>query len=269
MLKRFGQHVRIGVASGGVAVARTNFWRPGRAEVVAERPLASHGELAGIAASVREVLTGAGARGAVVSVVLADELVRMWQVTPPPACSRLSDLQAAAALRYRTLFGASLAGWKIVADWDAVQPFMAVAAPEALLSALEAIVREHDGHVVEVVPQFVAALNQWRKLRRPGAWFGLLQSQVLTMALFDGASLSAIRSAAVPPCASREWLEGHVAREALRLGIERPERLQLCGPAPAGWISDAGQLKFACTLLDSGGDGVSDLARLACTGCAP
>jgi hypothetical protein len=266
MPKRFGQHVRIGVASGGVAVARSRLWRPGGAEVVAERQLASPGGLADIGAAVRDGLTAAGARGAAVSIVLADELVRMWQMAPPPACSRMSDLQAAAALRYHTLFGASLAGWKIVADWDAAQPFMAVAAPEALLSALEAIVREHDGHIVEVVPQFVAALNQWRKLRRPGAWFGVLQAQVLTMALFDGASLSAVRSTVVPQGASREWLEGHVAREALRVGIERPERLQLCGPAPAGWSSHAGRLRFACTLLDGDREGMADLARLACTG---
>jgi hypothetical protein len=41
-----------------------------------------------------------------------------------------------------------------------------------------------------------------------------------------------------------------VAREALRVGVGRPERLQLCGAAPAGWASSAGRLKFACTLLE-------------------
>ena len=112
-----------------------------------------------------------------------------------------------------------------------------------------------------------AATNGWRKLHRPGAWFGLVHGQVLTLAAYDGALLAALRSAVVPPGADRDWLESHVAREALRVGVGRPERLQLCGTAPRSWGSHEGRLKFACTLLEDDNDaGRSGAVRLACTG---
>jgi hypothetical protein len=268
MLKRFGQHLRIGVASSGVAVVRRSAWRPGPPELVAERRIDPSGHAAVIAA-LRETLEAIEPRGANVSVVLADELVRMWQVVPPRGCSRMSDLHAAAAMRFQALFGASPAGWKLAADWDAAEPFLAVAAPQALVTAIEQEVAGHHGHVVELQPQFVAALNQWRGQRRAGAWFGMLQSQVLTLALFDAGALAAVRSAPVPAQAGREWLESLVAREALRVGLPRPERLQVCGPAPEQWASLGGQLKFVCGLLDNPeGAELSDLARVACTGSA-
>jgi hypothetical protein len=78
-----------------------------------------------------------------------------------------------------------------------------------------------------------------------------------------------VRTAPIPEGADREWLEGHIAREALRVGLGRPERLQVCGPAPAGWASSAGRLKFACTLFEDEFDPLwPDSARLALTGRA-
>jgi hypothetical protein len=70
----------------------------------------------------------------------------------------------------------------------------------------------------------------------------------------------------IPPGADRDWLEAHVAREALRVGIQRPERLQLCGAAPASWASSAGRLKFACTLLEDDSADWPLHVRLARTG---
>ncbi|GAB3432973.1 hypothetical protein NX773_10880 [Massilia solisilvae] len=267
MLKGLGQHLCIGVARGGVALARKRAWRPGLAELLAERRLAAAGD-AEIAAAVRELLTAAAPTASTVSIVLADDLVRMWQVAPPAGCARMSDLLAAAAMRFQHLFGSGTAGWRITADWDLSGPFLAVAAPQSLLDPVEAAVRDYGGHVVEVVPQFVAALNQWRRVRTPGAWFGLLQGPVLTLALYQNAALAAVRSALVPHGAGRDWLDSHVAREALRVGIDRPERLQVCGPAPDSWASHEGQLKYVCTLLDRGTGSRSDLARIACIGSA-
>lgn len=267
MLSRLGQHLRIGVASDGVAIARTGFRGARRAQLLAERRIAPTGQPDGILAALRELLAAAPPAGANVSIVLADELVRMWTVAPPPACARMSDLRAAAAMRFQTLFGAPPAGWTIAADWAAASPFLAVAVRAELLGQIEQAVRGEGGRVVEVVPQFVVSLRRWRAFRRPGAWLGVVQSHVLTLALFDGADLAAVCSTPMPQGAGREWLDSQVAREALRLGLQRPERLQLFGPAPKTWASHAGRSNFGCSLLDlEGPEPLSDLARLVCAG---
>lgn len=157
--------------------------------------------------------------------------------------------------------------WRLSADWDATRPFLAAAVPESLLALLEGLARELRLPLVEVAPQFVAALNAWRRARRPGAWFGLVHGGVLSIAAYEGAALAAVRTAVIPAGADRDWLEAHVAREALRVGVGRPERLQLCGAAPGAWASSAGRLKFACTLLeDDSGSALPLHVRLARTG---
>ena len=269
MRRRFGQSLRIGLAAHGVALVRTG-------RMFGSEPLAldeRHGELSapdGIVNALRAVFADDLApAGWPVTVVLADDLVRLWQVPPPPGASRPGDLEAAAALRFQHLFGGGLADWRLSADWDAARPFLAAAAPASLLAQLETAARSHRFHLVEAVPQFVAAMNAWRRERRPGARFGLVQGGVLSLAAYEGRNLAAVRTAVIPEGADRDWLEAHVAREALRVGVGRPERLQLCGSAPSGWASSAGRLKFACTLFESDEEqGWSELARLARTGSA-
>ena len=275
MRRRFGQSLRIGLAAHGAALVRTGRM-PGAASVplaLAERHAdlsAPEGVKQALDALFADGLAPGGApAGWPVSVVLADELVRLWQVAPPPGAGRLGDLEAAAALRFQHLFGAGLADWRLSADWDAARPFLAAAVPVPLLAQLETAARSHRFHLVEVVPQFVAAMNAWRRERRPGAWFGLVQGGVLSLAAYEGRVLAAVRTAVIPEGADRDWLEAHVAREALRVGVRRPERLQLCGAAPSGWASSAGRLKFACTLFESDAEqGWTELARLARTGSA-
>ena len=267
---RIGQSLRLGVAADGLALLRVSGLLAPAAEVVAVQPVES-GAPDALANGLRALLQEAGARGAqkggAMSVVLADELVHLWQVPPPGGASRLGDLQAAAAFRFQSLFGASAHEWRISADWSATRPFLAAAVPAGLMTLLEGLAREHRFSLVEVVPQFVAAMNAWRRERRPGAWFGLVHGGVLSLAAYEGMALAAVRTAVIPDGADRDWLEAHVAREALRVGVGRPERLQLCGAAPGGWASSAGRLKFACTLLED--DSLGDWpvhVRLARTG---
>jgi hypothetical protein len=270
MQRRPGQALRLGVAADGLALVKTSRLFGGAPLVLAERPLdlfAPDALACGLRALFADAAPNVGPRGWPLTVVLSDELVRLWQVAPPAGATRMGDLQAAATLRFQHLFGAAAAEWRISADWDARAPFLAAAAPNALLAGLNEAAREHGVHLVEVSPQFVAALNAWRRERRSGAWFGLVHGGVLSLAAYEGRQLAAVRSAPVPPAADRDWLEAHVAREALRVGIGRPERLQLCGAAPGDWASSLGRLKFACSLLEqNSGDGWSDLARLARTG---
>lgn len=249
MRRKFGQSLRLGVAADGLALLRVGGWPRSSVEVLAEQAIEA-GAPDALGKSLRALLGEFDPRGWPVSVVLADELVRLWQVPPPRGATRLGDLQAACALRHQHLFGAPPLEWRISADWDAARPFLAAAAPEALLALLESLAHEHRFHLVEVAPQFVAVLNAWRRERRPGAWFGLVHGGVLSLAAYEGSALMAVRTAVIPPGADRDWLEAHVAREALRVGVGRPERLQLCGAAPASWASAAGRLKFACTLLE-------------------
>lgn len=247
-------------------MARPSKWRRAGTEVLAELELATRVDHDQLAAGVGEILSGLVLRGAAVSVVLADDLTRLWQVAPSPACARMSDLQAAASIRFHALFGAGMAGWRVAADWDASRPFLAAAAPEQLVVAIEATVRSHRGCVVEVVPQFVAGLSAWRRRLRPGEWFGQFHSGVLTLALFDGAALAAIRSVAVPNDTGRDWFDEHVAREALRVGTARPERVHICGPAPESWASLDGE--EGCALLDKVRVEMTEAGHIACTGGA-
>ncbi len=262
-----GQSLRLGLGHDSLALIRVGRVFGRGATVLAEASLGDVHDPQALRQGLRALLAGTAVAGWPLSVVLADELVRMWQVAPPPAAARLADLEAAAAMRYQALFGAPPGGWKIAADWQAARPFLAAALPLALLEVIEGAAREARCHLVEIVPQFVAAMNAWRRLHRPGAWFGLMHGQVLTLAAYDGRALAALRTTVVPPGADRDWLESHVAREALRVGVGRPERVQVCGPAPRSWASHEGRLKFGCTLLDDeGAGGQSGAVRLACTG---
>jgi hypothetical protein len=269
MRKWFGQGLRLGVAPDGLALVRTSIWPHERALLLDEVGFEANG-IDVIAREVDALLAEHRKAGLLLRVVLSDELVRLWQVAPPAGATRMADLEAACALRYQALFGAGLAGWQMSADWHATRPFLAAAMPQALLTRLGQAAADQGFRLVEVAPQFVAALNQFRTLRRPGAWFGLVHGGVLSVAAFDGDLLAAVRTAPIPEGADRDWLEGHVAREALRVGLGRPERLQVCGPAPQGWASSAGRLKFTCTLFEDELDPLwPDSARLAMTGRAP
>ena len=263
---RLGQVLRLGVAPAGLALVRVDRLFGGAPVLLAEHPLDLFAPDA-LVPGLRALFANVAVKGWPVSVVLADDLARLWQVAPPAGATRLGDLQAAATLRFQHLFGANAAEWRIGADWDAVNPFLAAAVPHTLLDGLQAAAREHRFHLVEASPQLVASMNGWRRARRPKAWFGHVAGGVLSLVAYDGARLAAVRTAPVPPGADRDWLAAHVAREALRVGIARPERLQLCGAAPAAWASSPGRLAFACSLLEQGShDGWSDLALLARTG---
>ena len=265
-LQRFGHTLRLGVAANGMALVKTSHLF-GRAPVLlAEQRLDLFAPDA-LALGLRALFAGHSPAGWTLSVVLADDLTRLWQVTPPPGASRMGDLEGAATLRFQHLFGASGAEWAIRADWDAAKPFLAAAVPLNLLDGLTLAAREHRFHLVQAEPQLVASLNRWRRARRPGAWFGQVAGGVLSLVACDGARLAAVRSSPIPPGADRGWLDAHVTREALRVGVDLPERLQLCGAAPAAWGSSVGRLAFGCSLLEQDADdGWSDLARLARTG---
>lgn len=257
MRRRFFQTLRLGIAADGLALVRTNRLLGGAPVLLAEQRLDLFAPDA-LALGLRALFADHAPAGWSMSVVLADELTRLWPVTPPQGATRMGDLEGAATLRFGHLFGASTSEWTIRADWDATKPFLAAAVPVNLLDGLTLAAQEHRFHLVEVSPQFVASLNRWRRARRPKAWFGQVHAGVLSLALHDGKMLAAVRSSPIPVGADRAWLDAHVAREALRVGVASPERLQVCGAAPAAWADYLFEQNVD--------DGWSDLARLARTG---
>ncbi|MES2317555.1 MAG: hypothetical protein V4631_08665 [Pseudomonadota bacterium] len=268
MRKRFGQALRIGVSAHGLALVKTSRWQGAATELVAEHAFGGAGlpGFEAIAAGVRQLLADAGCAGWSATIVLADDLARLWQVTPPQESSRLADLEAAAAVRFQALYGEAASNWQLAAGWDAAKPFMAAAMPRHLLALLQHAAAEQQVTLVEIVPQFVAGWNQWRGAMKPGAWYGQVQQGVLTLGAIDGGEVRAVRAASLPDGASLEWLGQHVAREALRLNLPAPERLQLSGAAPAVWNSSSGGA-LACSLLAPGrGAGLPASAQLAATG---
>lgn len=269
MRKRFGQALRIGVSTSALSLLKTSRWGGAGPELVAEHRFT--GDLApgfdAMVAALRQMLADAGCSGWSATVVLSDDLSRLWQVTPPPGATRMADLEGAAALRFQLLFGESAAQWQLAAGWDATRPFLAAAMPVRLLALLREAAAEQGVTLVEIVPQFVAAWNRWRDAVKPGAWYGLVQGGVLTLGVVDDARVQAVRAAAIPSAAGVDWLAQHVAREALRLNVAAPSRLQVSGPAPSSWNQATGG--FMCSLLQAGGDStLSPASVLAATGVA-
>ncbi|MFM9436556.1 hypothetical protein ACFDR9_003640 [Janthinobacterium sp. CG_23.3] len=124
---------------------------------------------------------------------------------------------SAAAMRFQALYGEPLDGRRVGADWRPGAPFYA-AAPGPLLARLEGVAGAHGLTIIAVVPHFIAAWNRRQGALAPGAWFGLLHRQLLTIGGLDGAEYY--------------WLGQTLAREALLLNLAPPTLLQVCDAAP-------------------------------------
>lgn len=263
-----GRPLHIGLAPDCAALITASRWRRSRVTVLGERSFVHNADPVSIGRQLGCLLECAGVHGLAANLIVSDEFARMWAVTPPAGTTCMADLEAAAALRFHALFGEPHLDWKISADWNARMPFLAVAMPTSLLAQLERNARAHRIRLVKIVPRVVAALNGYRALRRKGAWFGLVDAEVLTLSVFDGDAFVAVRTARLPIGANREWLDTLVEREALRLGLVLPPLLQLSGQVPTGWHSETGRLEFKCILLNARSEAKTGPVRLACTGIA-
>jgi hypothetical protein len=271
MLKRLGQSLRIGIGRDSLCLIRVSRWHGPRLSVLAEQGFdaqASDMEQQ-LEPQLQQLLNGISCAHLPTTVVLADDLVRLWQVTPPQGSSRIADIQAAAALRFQSLFGETLSGWQISADWDANQTFFAAALPVSLIEVVNRQAQQHQLALVEIAPQFILAWNRWYTTLKPGAWFALHHENLLTLGVPDGQKLSAIRSILVPPSADQAWLQTHLGRQALLLNIPAPTLLQLCGPLPTLWSDQNDTSSITCSQCGPRQAGLarfSPTAELALTG---
>lgn len=188
-----------------------------------------------LAAGFDHVLAAAPHRRPLVRVVLDDTLCRLFIVTPPGNARTLADLKSAAAMRFKSLYDMTAADWRIEADWNSNAPFLACALQQPLLAGIVQSAVKRRATLVEIAPHFVLAWNRWQADLKAGAWFGTVREASLTLAPIETAGVQAIRSLPVATCPDISALVHHVQREALRLGIAAPGRIQLCGDRPAEW----------------------------------
>ncbi len=248
MRNRFGSSLQIGIADTGVTLSRTHGWlRPRMAPLASTAPSDAIPMTPDRAVSVlRDMCTQTPCAGLSTTVIVADNWVRYFIVTPPRNTARLQDCQAAAAMRFQALYGEPAADWQLDAHWDARQPFLACAMPQGLLVALRQAAADHALKLIQIVPHFVAAWNQWSNGVRADAWFGAVQGGTLTLGIIDRQRLCAVQ--ALVPGDAPTWLAHHVKREALRLNVSMPRQMQLCGEVPRAWLERTTD-DFACTQL--------------------
>ncbi|MGF6119665.1 hypothetical protein ABIE30_004890 [Janthinobacterium lividum] len=269
MRRGFGQGLRLGVAAGKVSLWRSSRWRApawillGEAAYVPDGTL--HGDFAALGQALEQILPASQYAGWPLSVVLDDGLARLWQVDMPQGAARLADIEAAAALRFHSLYGDAPGLWHSSSAWDARVPFFC-AVPRALLAQLTRVADARKLALIFIAPQFARHWNRWHGALKPGAWFGQLQENVLTLGVRHDGRLRAVRALPVPPDAGHAWLAQTLAREALLQGVPAPALLQLCGAPPPAWLTQA--KAFHCQIFSTpDGDGaLSPAARLARSG---
>ncbi|MBG6223073.1 MULTISPECIES: hypothetical protein [unclassified Janthinobacterium] len=270
MRRGIGEGLRLGVAVGSMSLWRSSRWRSPAWTLLGEAAYAPddtlHGDFAALGQALAQLLdrllpAGQCARWPL-SVVLDDAFARLWRVDMPQGAARLSDIEAAAALRFQSLYGDAPGLWHSSSAWDARAPFFC-AVPRALLAQLTHVAAARKLALIFITPQFVRHWNRWHGALKPGAWFGQLQDNILTLGVRHDGHLCAVRALPVPPGVGGDWLLQTLAREALLHGVIAPALLQLCGAPPAGWLAPVGA--FHCQVLSTpDGDGaLSPAARLA------
>ena len=266
MRRAFGMGLRLGVAAGSVSLWRSSRWRAPAWTLLGEAAYAPdtglHGDFAALGQALEQMLPAGQYARWPLSVVLDDALARLWQVDMPQGAARLADIEAAAALRFQSLYGDPPGLWQSCHAWDARAPFFC-AVPRALLAQLARVALNRKLALIFITPQFARHWNRWHGALQPGAWFGQLQENTLTLGVRHDGRLRAVRAMPVPPDAGHGWLEQTLMREALLQGVPAPALLQLCGAPPANWLAPA--QAFQCQILSTpDGDGaLSPAARLA------
>lgn len=131
-----------------------------------------------------------------VHVVLSGSFVR-WQLLPwRPELSQASELATYAALRFRDVFGRAADDWQV---FHSAQPpgktVPACAVDAALMTALHNTCEAAGARLASVTPYFASAFDHWRKaLGERTAWFGLIESDCLSLALLQGGDWLGLRA---------------------------------------------------------------------------
>ncbi len=265
---RIGARLLLGIAPDGLALLRSNgLLRRGwqvRHQTQFAATLAPDALLTELKAQLTPALLGKLPIG----IVLDDSFARYFMVTPPKNLSHFDDCAAATRMRFHALYGEAVENWHIEASFSANRPFLACALPKTLLHGLQQLAHEHKSPVLELTPHFIAGFNRWHRAIAAQAWFGLVHQDKLTLAAIVQGRLQTLRTSHL---AHAHWHDlpvvvQHIEREALRLNLAMPNRLQLCGRLPGDWTKQkVGPLELE--RLDGSGPWQGDSAALDLAAC--
>lgn len=208
-------------------------------------------DAATVVGQIRQVIEQSGVSRMPVDITLPDGLARMWVVAPPANAASLDDCQAAAQLRFASLFGAAPTGWTIRADWNARHAFLACALPTTLIDQIVALCDARGLTPRCIMPRFVSVWNRYCRRLTDGAWLATLTGQLLTVGVVHNGRLAAVRSVPVTLAglSTPGWLTTHLQREALLLDTGIPTSLHVLGELPAQWLHHPGT-PFRCVPLE-------------------
>jgi len=256
----FGARIQIGLTRDAMAIMVRGAGPRAQTTVLAELALAddiAH-QPPNLSKLCSDALDNANYRQLPLHVILDDSLARLFLVTPPQNVSRMQDLQAAAAMRFHSLFGDAPSDWQIEADWQTTGAFLACALPKTLINELQQIATDHHLYLYAVQPYFVAAWNKHRQALHNDGWFGVIQGNNMTLGILGTLSgpikreFQAVRTMAIPADGhALPWLREQLARVALQMNTASPEKLYLTGNQQQYWTASAGANGFVLHNLDN------------------
>jgi len=215
--------------------------------------------------ALHSMLASMRCRGLRAEVVLSDDLVRHWMVTPPVNARSVEACRLAAQARFAALYGEGTDGWRWGADWRVDRPFLASALPLEWLVMLQQVCSAHGMHLLSVSPELVSVWNRWRRHLCAGEWLASACGGRVTLAALDVGGLRQVgrvilsSGAAAAADATDPGLQRAVEHEALRWMLDMPQRLRWWGPmsssalllpAPDGPGSSTGA-RWGCSALTS------------------
>jgi hypothetical protein len=147
-------------------------------------------------AALAQWLGGKDRKKSIVHIALSGRFVR-WQLLPWRAeLTQSSELASYAKLRFREIFGHAADGWQVLrSPQPPGQTVPACAIDAALLQALGSACEGAGARLATVTPYFASAFDRWRKtLGGQPAWFGLIESDCLTLGLVQGGNWLGLRT---------------------------------------------------------------------------
>ncbi|MEI8266618.1 MAG: hypothetical protein WCI59_12835 [Betaproteobacteria bacterium] len=238
MLDALTARMHIGLAPNCVAVVRAGgrLRRAIQDEGTHAWTTASSPSALEVGEALRSLLANMRCRGLRAEVVLSDDLVRHWMVTPPVNARSVDACRLAAQARFVALFDEGTDGWRWGADWRVDRPFLASALPLDWLAMLQQVCSAHGMHLLSVSPELVSVWNRWRRHLCAGDWLASACGGRVTLAALDAGGLQQVGRAflssddAAVGDAADPRLHRMVEREALRWMLDMPQRLRWWGP---------------------------------------
>lgn len=173
--------------------------------------------------------------GLYLRVVIADELLRYFMVTPPANALSWSDCESAALMRFESLYDTPSVNWTLRFCPHAYKPFLACALPAAFIQAIQTASQARGHHLMGLQPFFTWCWNQWVKSSQSKGckgWIGAGMGETLTIGIVQNNLLTSVFSMPFDFEKPNDWQQtyGQLALEATRFGVQKPQRLDLFIP---------------------------------------